>query len=111
MRAEIDAKIAGRFQPDALVIPEASRPLRLDSTRRIEPGDARRHAERPLAREPAGHPAAVIEPVRLGRVAVDRMINGVIDELVIPPPALEPARVGVLDPADLAPGCVHDLVL
>src|SRR5262249_41862791 len=49
--------------------------------------------------------------IRLVTVAVERVIDGVIDEIVVPAPALEPARVAVFRPADLAAPEIDDLVL
>ena len=44
-------------------------------------------------------------------VAVETVIDGVIDELIVPAPALEPAAVAVLHPADFVPREVDDLIL
>src|SRR3954465_9422782 len=59
----------------------------------------------------ARQPAAVRERVGLVAVAVEPVIDGVIDPLVVPPPAFEAAWIPVLDPADLTPADIDDLIL
>src|SRR5580700_9721799 len=61
-----------------------------------------------MARQPPSDREAV-RPA--GRIAIERVIDLVIDPPVVPPPALELPRIAVLDPADFPASAVHDLML
>src|SRR5207247_7312420 len=64
----------------------------------IEPSDGiSGHIERPGGRHMARQPSAVRELVGFAGIAVDRVVDAMEDPVVVPPPAFEGARVGVLD--------------
>src|SRR5262245_34872013 len=56
-------------------------------------------------------PPAVAEPIRLAGIAVNPLVDGVEDPLVVPPPAFERARVHVFDPAHFLTTSIERLLL
>src|SRR5436190_1565873 len=111
--AEVGPGVAALLDPYALAVRKEAGPRRRHVAAGVEPDDpVAGRVQAPFADvEIPRHPAPVGEVVRLGRVAVERVIHVVIDVGIVPVPALEAARVRVLDPADLLPVAIDELIL
>src|SRR5262245_41598383 len=110
--AEVAANVLRAIEPRSLAIWKGVRPRRIEMTGRIEPQDlVLRDVQAPGLGQPAREPSAVRKAVGLVGVAVESVIDLVIDELLVPAPALEAARIRVLHPADFASPEVENLLL
>src|SRR5690349_5264632 len=116
--AEVAAAVDLLLDPGAQPVRENVRLARNDVARRIEPDDVvagnierpRRCGGRGRRQEP-WQPSPISEVIRLVAVAVERVIDGVVNERVVPAPAFEAAHVAVLRPAHLLSRDIDHLIL
>src|SRR5262249_30893604 len=116
--AEIDAGVDAGLDPRTQAIGKQMRAAPVHAACGVGPHEAiagdvegpRRGGGR-ARRHEARHPASVGQDVRFLAVAVEGVIDRVVDIVLVPAPALEPPRVAVLRPAHLLAPAIDDLIL